>query len=176
MSIYDFAWPKHATDYDARRMDEAVRAAIAAARKSPCAKDQRGAAVWHRNAALMVAECNSPPLPFYCDGSDACRASCGKLAAHAEESALQAFQALGGVAKGASVLHVRTVNGQPVTSGPPSCVTCSRTLLVAGVADVWLWHGGEQWSGWHCYEAATFHALSLQHEKHRLPVIRRGGK
>lgn len=171
MSIYDFPIGTDMTERN--RLNEAINAAIAAARQSPCAKDQRGAAVWHPDGAVMVADHNAPPEPFVCDGSEACKTACGKLAGHAEERALLKFMAHGRMAQGAHVLHIRTVEGQPVTSGQPSCITCSRTMLLAGVAKVWLWHGGIGWSGWHGYPAAEFHALSLANEKHRLPVIRR---
>jgi hypothetical protein len=78
--------------------------------------------------------------------------------------------ATGTEATGMHVLHLRVVDGAAARSGPPSCISCSRDMLDAGVASVWLWHE----SGWREYPAAGFHALSLVHEKHRLPVIRRG--
>jgi hypothetical protein len=52
---------------------------------------------------------------------------------------------------------------------PPSCITCSRTILEAKAARVWLWHE----EGWAMYSADDFHAQSLAHPKHSLPVIRR---
>lgn len=172
MSIYDFPIGTDMTER--RRLNEAIDAAIAAARKSPCVKDQRGAAVWHPDGSVMVADHNAPPDPFICDGSEVCKSACGKLAGHAEERALLKYlQQVKTRQSGPHVLHIRTVEGQPVTSGMPSCITCSRTMLLAGVASVWLWHGDGGWSGWHRYPAAEFHALSLAHEKHRLPVIRR---
>lgn len=173
MSIYDFQWNTTRTA-DAQRMDQAVRAAIAAARQSPCAKDQRGAAAWHPKSEIMLADHNGPPHPFSCDKSAACAAACGKLAVHAEERVVHRFAEQERVV-GASVLHIRTVDGQPVPSGPPSCITCSRTMLFAGVAEIWLWHEGGAWSSWRCYEAVEFHELSLRHAKHNLPVIRQDG-
>lgn len=148
----------------------AVDAAIEAARSSPCAKDQRGAAVYHVNYGHLVALPNAPPAPFVCDRSEACQAACGKLAVHAEMAALLKYlaSATGFAAQGMDVVHVRTVGGEPVTSGPPSCISCSRDMLAAEVARVWLWHE----EGWRSYDAADFHARSLTHEKHRLPVIR----
>jgi deoxycytidylate deaminase len=149
---------------------EAIIAAIGAARGSTCAKDQRGAAVWHHNYGHMVAASNGPPTPFVCDGSSQCAKACGKLAVHAEERALLAYmRGAGGMAvHDMQVLHIRVVGGEPVTSGTPSCITCSRTMLEAGVSWVWLWHD----AGWTGYSAADFHAASLAHDKHRLPVMR----
>lgn len=122
----------------------------------------------------MLADHNGPPHPFSCDKSAACAAACGKLAVHAEERVVHRFAEQERVV-GASVLHIRTVDGQPVPSGPPSCITCSRTMLFAGVAEIWLWHEGGAWSSWRCYEAVEFHELSLRHAKHNLPVIRQDG-
>lgn len=148
---------------------EAVAAAIDAARASTCAKDQRGAAFWHHNYGCLTAASNGPPVPFACDGSEACRSACGKLAVHAEVRAMLGYlrRAEGLAVRDMQVLHIRVVNGEPVTSGPPSCITCSRDMLEAGISWVWLWRE----SGWTAYGAAEFHALSLRHEKHRLPVI-----
>jgi deoxycytidylate deaminase len=149
----------------------AIRDAMWAAKHSACAKDQRGAAVWHPEYGVIVNGHNGPPDPFTCDGSEACRAACGKLAVHAEMRAVLKYQRTVklGPPVGMHVLHIRTVDGKPVTSGPPSCISCSRDMLEAGVAVVWLWHD----TGWTSYPAEVFHRLSLQHEKHRLPVIRR---
>ncbi len=146
----------------------AVEEAIRAARTSTCAKDKRGAAVFHRQHPTHAAASNGPPHPFFCDGSEACRAACGKLAVHAEERALQIHQRKTGLT-GADVVHIRVVDGQPVTSGAPSCTTCSRTMLEGKVARIWLWHD----TGWRAYEADEFHEISLRHPKHDLPIIRR---
>jgi len=142
------------------------------ARRSLCAKDRRGAGVWHRNYDHLSLGNNSPPSPFRCDGSDACKAACGKLAVHAEERALLRYLSAAGNGLGSTgmdVLHLRVVDGEPVTSGPPSCITCSRTILEAKAARVWLWHE----EGWAMYPADDFHVRSLAHPKHGLPVIRR---
>lgn len=149
---------------------EAVAAAITAARSSTCDKDKHGAAVWHHNYGRLTAAPNGPPAPFICDGSDACRAACGKLAVHAEERAMLAYlRVAGGLAvRDMQVMHIRVVDGEPAPSGPPSCITCSRTMLEAMISWVWLWHP----EGWVGYDAVSFHVLSLQHEKHRLPVLR----
>ena len=54
-------------------------------------------------------------------------------------------------------LHVKAVNGALVPSGGPSCVQCSKMLLVCGVAGIWLYHA----DGWQRYKASDFHARSL---------------
>lgn len=152
-----------------------IEAAIEAGRKSWCAKDQRGAAVFHHDpgrygstSKLVVAAANGPAPPFKCSGSAKCRAACGKLAVHAEERALfQWERALGPT--GPDVVHIAVPAGDlPRPSGPPSCVTCSRTMLLHSVAGVWLWHA----EGWRRYPVVEFHELSLQHPKNQLPVIR----
>lgn len=150
-----------------------VTAAVEAARKSWCAKDTRGAALYHRDpgrygstSRLVVAAANGPAPPFKCSGSAECRAACGKLAVHAEERALHEWERKVGP-EGPDVVHIRLVENIPAPSGPPSCITCSRTMLLHGVAAVWLWHE----TGWRRYPIVEFHALSLQHEKHKLPVI-----
>lgn len=114
---------------------DAIDAAFVAALESRCAKDQRGAAVWHPNHGHLTAASNGPPDPFSCDASDACRAACGKLAVHAEMRAVNRHlrTATGFATTGMHVLHLRVVDGRAVTSGPPSCITCSRDMLDAGV-------------------------------------------
>ena len=162
-----------------------IEEATRAARKAWCAKDSRGVVAWLPGSRTFVSAANGPPAPFKCSGREDCRAACGKLAGHAEERALWAWYAERGSRSRSSSLtssprtrvygdvqpelvHVRVVDNKAVTSGPPSCITCSRTILMAGVAAIWLWHD----DGWRRYEPAEFHTLSLLHEKHNLPVIR----
>lgn len=116
--------------------EHVIGQAIIAARRSTCHKDQRGAAVWHAARGGLVAASNGPPEPFACDGSDICRAACGKLAVHAEMRAVNRYLrgVTGFATTGMQVLHIRVVDGKPVTSGPPSCITCSRDMLDAGVS------------------------------------------
>lgn len=152
----------------------ALEAAITAGRRSSCQKDKRGAAAWHPESSHHAAASNSPEWPFRCDGSAACRAACGKLAVHAEERALWLWEQQlheaerCGVMRFPEVVHIAIHHGLPVTSGPPSCLTCSRTMLLHRVAAVWLWHD----TGWRRYPMIEFHTLTLQHPKHQLPVIR----
>lgn len=81
---------------------EAVRAAMDAARHSPCAKTQRGAVVYRRenvdtvtgigHVTLVGAGFNGPPGigTGSCDRSDSCKRDCGKRCVHAEVRALVA--------------------------------------------------------------------------------------
>lgn len=74
------------------------------------------------------------------------------------------------------MLHIKLENGVAVPGGPPSCVTCSRTMLMAGAAGIWLWlapeHVGGTEPSWCWYDAVAFHTLSLLHPRNNLPVIR----
>ena len=146
-----------------------IEEATRAARKAWCAKDSRGVVAWIPGSRTFVSAANGPPVPFKCSGREDCRAACGKLAGHAEERALWRWADSGfGFRSLVELVHVRVFDNKAVTSGPPSCITCSRTILMAGTAAIWLWHD----DGWRRYEPAEFHTLSLLHEKHRLPVIR----
>jgi deoxycytidylate deaminase len=138
-------------------------AALKAANSSPCAKSKRGAVVWEPLwGKILGVGHNAPPKPLQCDGSEECRASCGKVCVHAEMSALLAA-GLPGSGYALDVVHLKTVDGLPVPSGPPSCWQCSRNMAVAGVEGVWLLHK----DGWRRYEALEFHRLTLRH--HGLP-------
>jgi hypothetical protein len=55
-------------------------------------------------------------------------------------------------------LHVKTVNGELVPSGGPSCVQCSKLALVCGIAGFWLYHE----EGWRRYPMQEFHQLSIE--------------
>jgi deoxycytidylate deaminase len=144
--------------------------AVRVAMRSPCAKSKRGVLVVSMTErdwpdCLVGSGFNAQSEPFACDGSDACRAACGKLCVHAEAAALREAA---GLARRAHLLHVKAVDGKAVPSGPPSCWQCSREILSAGISTVWLLHE----SGWTPYPAAEFHRLALEHE--HLPVLRGG--
>lgn len=150
--------------------EEARDRAIAAATSSPCAKSKRGVALWHPHTAALWVACNTPAVGR-CDGSEACRAACPRICIHAEQSVLLlAGRANGRGPKGAELLHVKVVPTRSSTgivdvdsfaltaSGPPSCVECSKLLLAAGVAGVWLYHE----NGWRRYETLEFHERTLE--------------
>lgn len=141
-----------------------VSTAAVYALESTCAKSKRGAVVYSPRAAAagfgLVGQIygvgsNSPPgFAFRCDRSDRCRAGCGKVAVHAEERAIREVLRRGvGDGPQLHLVHVKvdpSRRGPPldkvVAGGPPSCVTCSRTILDSGVvAFVWLLEAQE----WH---------------------------
>lgn len=142
---------------------EPVAVVLAAA--GPCAKSKRAALVFNAFGAVLGEGFNAQPKPFACDGSAACRASCGKICVHAEAAALRNAE---GRTQGMHMLHVKAVDCKAVPSGPPSCWQCSREILAAGISMVWLLHE----SGWTPYPAAEFHRRTLEHE--RLPVLMGG--
>jgi deoxycytidylate deaminase len=134
-----------------------VRLAIETSRESPC-QSKRGVVIFdatddHR--LPLSRAYNFKPAWFPCDGSNACKATCHEQAVHAEQDALLQ---LGPKARGAEMLHVKTVNGRMVPSGGPSCVQCSKLAVVAGITAVWLYHD----DGWRRYDMREFHRLSLQ--------------
>ena len=137
---------------------EALALATSIGAQSPCAKSKRGVVVFQTGGAmptqLIASGCNGPPGDFVCDGSDACRAVCGKIAVHAED---RAIRGAGRFAEGADLLHVKVVDGVAVPSGGPSCWQCSRTIVDAGIEGVWLLHA----DGLRRYTAAEFHCLTL---------------
>jgi len=144
--------------------DQALARAVRIGVQSPCEKSKRGVVIWYPDAFdILCANYNHPPRGFRCDGSDECRAHCGKVCVHAETAAIiSAKQGLHGF----HMLHVKVVNGQAVPSGPPSCVYCSRHIVEAGIETMWLLHE----DGLRAYPADVFHDLSLRQKE--LPVIR----
>lgn len=119
---------------------------------SPC-RSKRGVVLF-RGADILGHGYNYKPRGFDCDGSEVCKATCRVEAIHAEQATLLSF---GRKAAGADMVHVKSVDGQLVASGGPSCVQCSKLWLAAGVSGFWLYHA----EGWRRYEMAEFHRLSL---------------
>lgn len=142
----------------------ALRRAIEEGAKSPCSKSKRGVVIWkagHAGDHEIVSAHNGPPPGFACDGTDACRAACGRLCLHAEMRAL--FHT---PRDATDLLHVKVVNGVGVPSGPPSCVDCSKAILDRGISRVWLLHE----TGLRLYSARDFHVQSVLNNE--LPLIR----
>lgn len=156
--------------------DLIVGIALDWARRSPCAKSQRGAVVfspsddwcvnsppeqYHRGNTIDGCGTNGPPAPFTCDGSAACRASCGRICVHAEARAVRRHvwshaNHLGMMLRQTPpvteppreyhLVHVKAINGKLVAGGPPSCEACSKEILDSDLVHfVWL------------YEAARWH-------------------
>lgn len=125
----------------------------AIAARSSCRKSQRGALLVTADGREFWG--SNRPASGTCDGSDACRRDCAKICVHAEQDVL--IQA-GVQASGAHVVHLKVVDCRPVVSGDPSCVECSKLMLAAGVARVWLY----QVDGWRSWTAAEFHAATLK--------------
>lgn len=130
--------------------------------EGPCSKSKRGAMLLDNGFVTM--QVNGPPGKRICTRDAVCRAACSQICVHAEERALSVWLR-GWVSSkpptGAHVIHVAVnASGQPRSKGTPSCVTCSRSMLDAGVETVWLF-GGEPaaWRGW---TAEDFHAETLK--------------
>lgn len=170
---------------------EAVTAAIHEARRgralSACAKSSRGAAVFSRILGVYAVGHNAQPAPFACRGTAACRVSCGKLCIHAEEAAIVAALPFWPEPQRdripLEIVHVKIdERGDLVAGGPPSCITCSRTILGAGIAAVWLFEAPRCTCGrtgpvhddgcrafdadtWRRYSALEFHEATMRHPK-----------
>lgn len=129
-----------------------IAAAIAASLNSPC-RSKRGVAIWWPGFPTPVAVGWNDLPAGGCDGSYECKATCARRAVHAEQRAIIAADRK----LGTSMLHVKTTDGVLVASGGPSCVECSKLILVTGVAWMWLYHA----DGWRRYDALEFHRLSL---------------
>jgi deoxycytidylate deaminase len=124
--------------------------AIEAANRSAC-RSKRGAAIFFRDN-LISTGFNHKPGNLVCDGSEECKRYCRKDAVHAEQAAILH----GSLLRGCEMLHVKTVDGKLVPSGPPSCLECSKLILEVGIDGMWLYHE----DGWRRYDARTFHLLS----------------
>lgn len=160
-----------------------VAEAVRIGAESPCAKSKRGVVIWLSDQDLshlagcldgvryVVEACAHNARPDGpCDGSDACRRDCGKVAVHAEEAAILKCADLRSWAEEwfrnghrkqivVEMLHVKVVDGQAVPGGPPSCWQCSRLILAAKVDYMWLLEDGR---GWVRRTAEDFHRETLQ--------------
>lgn len=136
---------------------------------SPC-RSKRGVVI-HRDGDVIAHGHNYKPRGFECDGSDACKMFCRYEAVHAEEAAIVAA---GGrpATDGAELVHVKSVDGRLVESGPPSCVRCSTLALAYGIAGVWLYQEAQ----WNRYPATLFHALSIDASRDGLVTTEREAK
>lgn len=132
----------------------AISAAVEASLLSFC-QSKRGATIWNEHGVLCSGY-NRKPTGFVCDRSSNCKQNCWLDAIHAEQMALY----FGGYqAAGSEMLHVKTVNGVLVPSGPPSCLQCSKLIIQAEIQFMWLFHK----DGWKRYTPEDFHRQSLIH-------------
>lgn len=145
---------------------DALKAATDAARMSPCAKSKRGVVVWTPASGVFSACHNAPPPGFRCDGSETCRASCSKVAVHAEQAAILDCHKYGKPVSRMEMLHVKVEKKDgtwvAVTSGGPSCPDCSKLIVESGIAGMWLYEDGPDGPRLVRYTAAEFHDLTLK--------------
>ena len=120
----------------------AVEWAVEVARRSPCAKTRRAAVVFV-GEKILGAGYNHPPKPTICDGSPECRTDCGRRCVHAEAQAARVSwreTATEGLYSSVELVHVKIdSDGKLEAGGGPSCWQCSREVLDAGIAAVWLY-------------------------------------
>lgn len=155
---------------------------------SPCAKSQRGVVLFNQSfedtrvrlgmnapegpapwtslarSIVMATGFNGPPEGFSCDGSERCRANCGKLCVHAEQRAILEGCTLDDVGD-LDLLHVKVVNGVVVPGGGPSCWQCSRQIVDVGLLGVWLFESEDldpRIGNWKYYTAHEFHTVTLK--------------
>lgn len=125
----------------------AQQAAVEHARQSPCCKSKRGAVVVWRGpdrAVLTAVGCNRPPVGIPCDGSAACRASCGQRCLHAEAIAIAQCDELirrdRHMAGSCELIHVKVDDyGKLVAGKGPCCAPCAALILDVGIGGVWLY-------------------------------------
>ena len=129
--------------------EHVIRAAVEAARCSPCAKSRRGAASYQPvgDGFLFTTAFNGPPMGIRCDGSESCRRSCRERCEHAESRAVTDLVAACGYTKirdDFDVVHVKIDDsGDLVAGGPPSCGRCAVRMLDVGIGGVWLYQTPE---------------------------------
>jgi deoxycytidylate deaminase len=168
--------------------DHVIEVAREAALRSPCEKSKRGAVLFDRSRSEFSAAdrrqrivgigYNGQPEPFSCNGSEACRAACGKLCLHAEQRAILGMSDYG-VRAEFELVHVKVVDGVVVPGGGPSCWQCSRLVVEVGIRGVWLYefpagnltgHDLREVVGeWRFYLATDFHRETAVHNG--LPII-----
>ena len=93
---------------------------------------------------------------------DACRQSCAKRCIHAESKALKlAMVAEPDGSPDWAMIHVKIdADGNLVADGGPSCWQCSREILDAEIAGIWLFEARET-DRWIFYDSLTFHRVTM---------------
>ena len=153
--------------------DIIIATAVHVASIGPCAKSKRGVVIFGRNDAGLLEVYanahNSPPWPFECSGTDACKKDCGRICVHAEQRAIMQMLRPDDVERALRVyqkrpelelVHVKVVDGKLVASPDgPSCDQCSKLIVEAGIRTVWLYCTDGAWSSW---DASGFHQRTLR--------------
>lgn len=160
------AWPGFPYVASSDAFELQLKALIRQAVAGPCQKSRRGALLCAENlgVGLIEIQVNAPAGGAACDGSQLCRSSCARICNHAEELVVLAAMKRVGTLRNAHVLHVAIgEDGQPRRDKiQPSCDTCSRLMLAAGVQVVWLWGVTGCHSEWTPWPIADFHAATLR--------------
>lgn len=161
--------------------DIAIAKALEAATRSPCHKSKRGVCAFVEHGfgfSSLALGFNGPPGDLTCDGSPACRESCGKRCVHAEMRAIRPLMGHSNLDR-VQLVHVKAVDGKLVAGGGPSCWQCSREILDVGIGGVWLFERTlrdnegdnglplsavaiEDAPAWRYYSADDFHRATLE--------------
>ena len=182
-SVFDPPRAPHIGAYPGywHEMYQAIGEAISRGQAGPCSKSKRIA--WAQSPAGTYPArfaVNQPPVGLACAGDDACRDVCGKICTPAEETrVLDVLRApIMHEADDLAVFHLEIVGGvpqafdRPGKPQGPSCITCARIMVQAGVRAVWLF-GVDGWRWWRASDfwVATVRELRLV-PRERLAVLR----
>lgn len=160
-NIYEFSTElRELFDYNVNQNEykELIDSMIYYGSRGLCNKSKRVSAIIYPNGIYEIAT-NSPPEPFACANNEQCKKVCNQTCIHAEERAIIKSLQRHGEVDFCLCLHLKIVDGKPVTSGCPSCVTCSRKLLECKIKYMYLW----QENGWKRWTAEEFHLETLNH-------------
>jgi len=113
-----------------------IERAVDVAMCSPCTS-KRGVII-AAGGNILSTGYNHQPAPFLCDGSEDCKRTCGKTAVHAEQDAIIRLKF--SLPPNAWMLHAKAKDGYPCASMAPSCLECSKLILVSGIEWMHLLH------------------------------------
>lgn len=140
--------------------ESAIKAAVNAARQSPCGKSKRGVSVFVIDAPVHWPVIGTgwngmPGDGAVCTNDEACHRTCAMRCVHAETRALRMAarersripwrHAETPIRHGrplvdCDAVHVKiNDSGELVPSGGPSCWQCSREVLDVGLSGFWLY-------------------------------------
>jgi deoxycytidylate deaminase len=147
---------------DEKELEEAMlylRQAAEVSDKSHCKKSHRGAIVI-RDGYLVASGFNKPTIEDLCCLRDTIHDNSHVeccTAIHAEEMAI--VRSRPDMLAGGTMYHIKVKAGEMLPSGPPSCTTCSRSVLESGIKDFVIWHP----EGICVYGAEEFNRLSFEY-------------